>query len=430
MEPDLDAMRTDTLRASLEQIRKQHPRTTSSATVYFVRCEDYLKIGTTHGPVSRFSVIQTGNPFEINCVYSFNCIDAYGCEGKIQALFQQHQVRREWFYVTEEQLDTIRSVFNDNVDADPDAIAADDKKFRIQQSGRAFSHLVNTFPHVSDEALSGFLVQTAEEKLEGPERAAVVEVVAEIDSSKKRKHVQKQTKVKAPAAKRIKIAAPKAVGGHTARWQEAHAKLQELTDEEFQSVEVSKEDVCSRGTVALFKHFPDRRAELTAEHSQWYARHRAALFHGYTLTLTPQEIQRLNLANMAFAFRSKALATSASIQTCLEHLKQLLDALAIPWDKFVTIDDNYRLDKATLIKRTQTPLVSELCRKILNIIWVHKDVRRVGSGIALVRRVFAHYGRTIVVPDWRRTPELMHVSVDPAYNFLSDFIRPFITLKD
>jgi hypothetical protein len=429
MEPDLDVMRTDTLRTSLEQIRQAHPRTTSSATVYFVRCEDYLKIGTTRGPVARFSGIQTDNPFEIHCAYSFNCIDAYGCEGKIQGLFQQHQVRREWFFVTDEQLDIIQSVFDNNIDADPAAIEEDDKKFKIQQGSRAFSHLVNTFRYVSDESLADFLTQTANEKLEeGPERAAAVEVVVAIDSSKKRKRIQKQVKVKVPPPKQFtRITAPK-VGGYFTRWQQAHAKFQQLTDVEL--LTAVQEDVFDRGAVELFKLFPARRAELTAEHARWYSKDRAALFHGYTLTLTTEEIRRLNLDNMAFAFRPPVPVTSESIETCLSCLKQLMDVLGILWEKFVVVDQDYRLDKDALIERTKDPLVPELCFKIFEIVWVHKDARRDGSGIALVRRAFSRFGRDIWVPDRKRQANLMQVSLDPTYTFLSEFIRPFITLKE
>jgi hypothetical protein len=421
MELDLDL-----LRSRLEEIRQEHPRTSSSATVYFLKCEQYVKIGTTRGPVNRFSGIQTDNPFDIKCLYSFNCIDAYGCESKIQNLFQQHQVRREWFYVTDDQLDTIRSVFDANADADPAAIEEDDKKFKIQQGSRAFSHLVNTFPYVSDDSLAGFLTKRAEEMLEqGPERAAAVEVVSAIDTSKKRKRIQKQGKVKPTLAS---ASVPK-VGSYFSRWKQAHTKLQQLTDEELLMADV-EDDLFDRGAVALLKQFPARRAELTAEHAQWYCKHRAALFHGYTLTISTDEIRRLNLENMAFAFRARAPITSESIETCLSYLKRLLEALNIPWEKFVSPDDSYRVDKDDFLGRTKDGSVSETCFDIFEIVWSHKNTRRAGSAMALVRRVFSHFGRRMWVPDRQKQANRMQVSLDPTYEFLSDFIRPFITLNE
>jgi hypothetical protein len=181
----------DSLRLRLEHIREEHPRTSSSATVYFLKCEQYVKIGTTRGPVNRFSAIQTDNPFDIKCLYSFNCIDAYGCESKIQSLFPQH--RQEWFHITHEQLDVIRSVFGTNINADLATIAEDDKEFKMHQYRRALSHLFNTFPLFNDDSITAPMIKLVEEKFDVRDRPTTVDLITDV-SSKKRKRMGQEAK--------------------------------------------------------------------------------------------------------------------------------------------------------------------------------------------------------------------------------------------
>ena len=91
--------------------------------VYFVKCKDLIKIGSTHRPFHvRLSSLKTGNPFrmeglgviECDCPAKTNRPRAK-CEKEhnIQWLFQKSKVewlssRTEWFHATPELLAYIK----------------------------------------------------------------------------------------------------------------------------------------------------------------------------------------------------------------------------------------------------------------------------------------------------------------------------------
>lgn len=328
----------DSLRLRLEQIREEHPRTSSSATVYFVRCNECIKIGTTRGPIGRFSTMQTNNPSEVICVYSFNCIDAYGCEGKIQDLFQQH--RQEWFYISNDQLDVIRSVFNANIDADPAAIAEDDKAFKIHQYGRAFSHFVNTFPYASQESLAAFLIKEAEEKLEEQARGAEVELVASINTSKKRKRPQKRVKV--------------------------------MSDQ---------------------KSATQLRASL--------------------LSLTPEELTRLDFQSLRFVFKHKRPAIAESVTNAISAVKSLLATLKIPFEAFLSPDGTTEITRAQLAAAASQ---IQDCWTTMDLILKRpaSEENSVPTKLSgLLRRIFRYFGRQLKANDEHCKVDKWLIHMDP-----------------
>lgn len=211
-----------------------------------------------------------------------------------------------------------------------------------------------------------------------------------------------------------------------AKWARAHAKKQKLKYKQIvKDAESCKGDRYDKETAVCFQHFPETyQTDLKPEHVEWYSKHRAALFHARTLKMTKEEIENKDLTDMLFAFRNKTLLTSGSVQVCLEALDKLLFILKIPRDKFVDPDADFKIDKAELVRRAEDPAVRELCMKILGIVWAHKDKRREGSGLALIKRVFAHYGRLLFVPDWRQKANEMIIALDANFAFLYDIHKP------
>lgn len=211
-----------------------------------------------------------------------------------------------------------------------------------------------------------------------------------------------------------------------AKWAKAHAKKQKLDYEQImKDTANTKLDYHDKETAVCFQYFPETyKTQLKPEHVEWYSKHRAALFHAQTLKMSQHEIEHQDLTDMHFAFRNKTLLTAGSVQTCLEALDKLLIVLNIPRDQFIVPDAGLKLDRADLLRRAEDSSVRGLCLKILGVVWSRKENRREGSGIALVRRVFAHYGRVLSVPDRKDKPNEMTLTLDPDFEFLS--ARPSI----
>lgn len=71
------------------------------AFVYFIRSEEYVKIGaTTYHPAYRVSELQVGNPIQLRLLFYIKCemsSSAWSLEQRLHKDFQKHHVRGEWF---------------------------------------------------------------------------------------------------------------------------------------------------------------------------------------------------------------------------------------------------------------------------------------------------------------------------------------------
>lgn len=114
-EEELEKMSPEELLKLCEYMLKGHHR------VYFAKCKDYIKIGSTIKDFpERLSSIQTGNPFPVIGLGIIACDcsrkkESKGAkcekETKIQSMFQHSKIewlpRTEWFHITPELLNYI-----------------------------------------------------------------------------------------------------------------------------------------------------------------------------------------------------------------------------------------------------------------------------------------------------------------------------------
>ncbi len=79
---------------------KQADQNTKPASVYLMRCEDYLKIGVAVSVGWRQVSMQTGNPFELKIVGQ-RLFPTFGeatrAEASLHAKFKEQRHRGEWF---------------------------------------------------------------------------------------------------------------------------------------------------------------------------------------------------------------------------------------------------------------------------------------------------------------------------------------------
>lgn len=61
---------------------------------YFIRCQNFVKIGIARDPEARRDNMQTGNPFLLTVVH----VIEGNCEADLHRKFFKHRVRGEWFW--------------------------------------------------------------------------------------------------------------------------------------------------------------------------------------------------------------------------------------------------------------------------------------------------------------------------------------------
>lgn len=66
------------------------------ASVYFVKCEDFIKIGMTHNVKGRMCALSTSNPFPLTCIGTLPGGKAF--EAWLHARFQCERQSGEWFH--------------------------------------------------------------------------------------------------------------------------------------------------------------------------------------------------------------------------------------------------------------------------------------------------------------------------------------------
>lgn len=78
--------------------------------VYFIKCQEYIKIGYSNNPNDRISQLQTSIPYKLQVVSII--MGTMHDEKKLHKLFKEHHVRGEWFRVSIEILEYIESKKN------------------------------------------------------------------------------------------------------------------------------------------------------------------------------------------------------------------------------------------------------------------------------------------------------------------------------
>jgi len=75
--------------------------------VYFLKLNEFVKIGFSDDVLKRISQIQTSSPYKIEVMSVIH--GDYDKEKELHKLFKQYRASGEWFYLSEEILDYIKS---------------------------------------------------------------------------------------------------------------------------------------------------------------------------------------------------------------------------------------------------------------------------------------------------------------------------------
>jgi predicted GIY-YIG superfamily endonuclease len=82
-----------------------------SGYVYLLKCQDFYKIGIATDVQKRISGMQTGSPYPIVLVASVEVDNPLALERELHAAYEHRHHKREWFALTEEDVEAIRSLF-------------------------------------------------------------------------------------------------------------------------------------------------------------------------------------------------------------------------------------------------------------------------------------------------------------------------------
>ena len=81
--------------------RRDMGKSLGPAFVYFIKSEEYVKIGTsTYHPAIRLSELQCGNPIQLRLLFYIKCpmsSSAWSLEQRLHQDFKRCHVRGEWF---------------------------------------------------------------------------------------------------------------------------------------------------------------------------------------------------------------------------------------------------------------------------------------------------------------------------------------------
>lgn len=77
--------------------------------VYFVRCNEFVKIGIAKDPNARMAFMQTGNPYELELLRVFKSTSPAQDEEMIHLELDKYRVRGEWFKLPDKLINLIRN---------------------------------------------------------------------------------------------------------------------------------------------------------------------------------------------------------------------------------------------------------------------------------------------------------------------------------
>ena len=78
--------------------------------IYFLRCQDSVKVGYSKNPVQRLQALQTANPNPLEFLYSFPSFQHV--ERIIHQELSEHHIKLEWFKYNDEVKQYIEDIRN------------------------------------------------------------------------------------------------------------------------------------------------------------------------------------------------------------------------------------------------------------------------------------------------------------------------------
>ncbi len=79
-------------------------------SVYFVQCNEFVKIGFAYDPVSRMCNMQIGNPYKLKLLKVIQSMTPEQLEQEIHGKIEAYRVRGEWFKLPQDVLDALLSL--------------------------------------------------------------------------------------------------------------------------------------------------------------------------------------------------------------------------------------------------------------------------------------------------------------------------------
>lgn len=71
-----------------------------SSCIYFLACNEFVKIGISENIARRIASIQTGNPNPVRLIAAYRVDDPYAIEAALHAEWKLHRTIGEWFKMT------------------------------------------------------------------------------------------------------------------------------------------------------------------------------------------------------------------------------------------------------------------------------------------------------------------------------------------
>jgi hypothetical protein len=78
--------------------------------LYLIQCNEFVKIGISYDVEERLSALQTGNPYPLAILDSFEFADAGYIEGILHRKFADARVQGEWFRLTNARLKELTEI--------------------------------------------------------------------------------------------------------------------------------------------------------------------------------------------------------------------------------------------------------------------------------------------------------------------------------
>lgn len=76
--------------------------------VYFIKCQQFVKVGIAYNPQTRLIQMQTGCPFKLEMLHCYPCEDALVAERMLHKKYGQHWERGEWFAMPESEIELLQ----------------------------------------------------------------------------------------------------------------------------------------------------------------------------------------------------------------------------------------------------------------------------------------------------------------------------------
>jgi hypothetical protein len=124
--------------------------------LYLIRCNTFVKIGITNDIDYRLRTLQTGNPYPLAVLATFEFANALPIESRLHKKYSRFRVRGEWFELTDEQVSEIRDVCSSGEICKEHPVS--DVEFAVLALESAISYCIEAGLHVEISNHEGSLV--------------------------------------------------------------------------------------------------------------------------------------------------------------------------------------------------------------------------------------------------------------------------------